>query len=53
MADNTVTSREVDIDTLVQSVEGDNYNKKEIAYEFSNGVTKEDLGEEGNLYNGS
>ena len=50
MSDEQVSSREVDIDVLVEAVDGEDHHKKDIAYEFSNGRKFEDLGEDGNLY---
>lgn len=50
MADTTVTSREVGIDVLVDSMEGEERHRKEIAYEFSNGRQFKDLGEDSTLY---
>lgn len=50
MADNTVSSREIGIDVLIESVEGKDRHKPEIAYEFSNGRQFIDKGEDSALY---
>lgn len=51
MSDQTVESREIDIDVLVDSIEGQDRHKPEIAYEFSNGKKFKDKGVDSALYN--
>jgi len=51
MADETVETREIDIDALVDMVEGKDRYKPSIAYTFSNGREFVDLEEASAIYN--
>lgn len=44
------TSRDFDLADLVKKAEGDNFNKKPVAYEFSNGKKFLSPGEFGGVY---
>jgi len=45
-----VTTKPIDYAALVRKVEGEDYKKKETAYEFSNGRKFEDTGSNGGPY---
>lgn len=50
MADETVSVREIDIDTLVDMVAGEERHAPDVAYEFSNGRVFVDLGADSSIY---
>lgn len=45
-----VTTKQIDYAALVSKVEGENYTKKDVVYEFSNGRKFEDSGRDGGPY---
>ena len=45
-----VTKRELDWAALVRKVSGENWNRKETAYEFSNGRKFDDSGPRSGIY---
>jgi hypothetical protein len=53
MADETVSVREIDIDVLVDALEGEDRFINEVAYCYSNGREFKDKGADSTLYNPS
>jgi hypothetical protein len=48
--ENPVQTKEIDFASLVRKVEGEDMNKKDEVYEFSNGRKFEDSGSNGGPY---